>query len=518
MKVYGWIYTENEWIKVHIKNFDKKSGLTVYDPIGRSLTPNQGPIKRWYFSLKPGQIQYRCDDKNYKKNKGEWHEQWQNCSPKSHLEIYRCKDQTVHIADMVDKFGVVVEFQHSSISAEDVLSRETLYRQEHYSFDTATREWKISTGGMYWVIDATNSEWIKLENNKILIREKYSWWNFLTEPVFFDIGVGIACLDQRYFKTYQSKQEKYQRTTYFLCTYCSYEYFIKERFVLKEDFKFDHLKTLNNIDSSFTYTLGDASLSILENYLSHINPSSFHLLKAYSSIDIANAMAEYSETVRSHNLLVIKIHQMIEEIAVGSIGETESKDLIEQKIVKEQVLIGSYSESWKKIESLSSGNCYEVIVNPTEVIEKFKELKNEHIHVNNSCKIITHEYQTLIRLKDAYYQKEKQLEEERFEKKQLEQQRLEQKQLKHHIIDEPILHERKRHINNLKRPIIQKRDRLIAEVGPEENMMRAIKIATLDQKAVREWVQSNSYLSLSNKEQSENKTLKLYNEEESLLA
>jgi hypothetical protein len=202
MKVYGWIQSNEGWSKIHIKNYEKKACLEIYDPFGRILIAKQGSKHKWHFALKSGQTQYLCDSQSYKKNKCEWHELWQSYSPNYQLESYRYKDNIFHIADLIDKFGLIVEFQHSNISAADVSSREELYSNEHNYFDSVSKEWKISTGGMYWVIDATNSEWIKLETKKILIREKYSWWNFLTQPVFFDIGAGIACLDRRYYKAY----------------------------------------------------------------------------------------------------------------------------------------------------------------------------------------------------------------------------------------------------------------------------------------------------------------------------
>jgi hypothetical protein len=46
-------------------------------------------------------------------------------------------------------------------------------------------------------------------------------------------------------------------------------------------------------------------------------------------------MTEYLGLVRSHNRLVKKINQMIREIALGSEGQTESNDPIEQKTVKD---------------------------------------------------------------------------------------------------------------------------------------------------------------------------------------
>ena len=160
-KRYGWILRGTQPKRVHISEYSKLDG-EVRDDLGRLLVARQGPKITWHFAFYPGQVVFDCDRKGYKVGKTFWHEIWQSYSPSSQVEVYRWKnvgDITVcHIADLIDKEEYVVEFQHSSITLEDVRSREQVY------------------DNMYWLIDATNSEWIPLDG-KILVKQEHGWWN-----------------------------------------------------------------------------------------------------------------------------------------------------------------------------------------------------------------------------------------------------------------------------------------------------------------------------------------------------
>ena len=180
MKEFGWVVNEDLWSKIHISDLNKRQHRIVCDDLGRRLIPKQGNIKIWHFALHKEETQYHCDDKKYKCNKGDWHKAWQSYSPSSHIEVYKRvqkEDGSVicHIADMIDRHGNVVEFQHSNISIEDIESREEAY------------------GNMHWVVDATKSAKIKLTDDRILVKELESWWGLLSKPMFLDVGKGSIC-------------------------------------------------------------------------------------------------------------------------------------------------------------------------------------------------------------------------------------------------------------------------------------------------------------------------------------
>jgi hypothetical protein len=217
-KRYGWIVQDSSWKRIHISEYSKVDGQ-VRDDLGRLLVARQGSKMIWHFAFHPGQVIVDCDRRGYKDGKTSWHEVWQSYSPASHVEVYRWKaieSTTIcHIADLVDREGYVVEFQHSTITLEDIQSREQVYDR------------------MCWLIDATNAEWIPLED-KVLIKQRHSWWSHLTKPIIFDIGVGLAYIERNYFLTIEKSEGQYKQTHYYLCQFGSYDHFIRSRFVLKE--------------------------------------------------------------------------------------------------------------------------------------------------------------------------------------------------------------------------------------------------------------------------------------------
>lgn len=56
-----------------------------------------------------------------------WHRDWKNLFGADCSEIRLIKEKDYHIADVINKNGIVFEFQNSSISAEDILKREEFY-------------------------------------------------------------------------------------------------------------------------------------------------------------------------------------------------------------------------------------------------------------------------------------------------------------------------------------------------------------------------------------------------------
>lgn len=66
-----------------------------------------------------------------------WHLSWQNLCTKDSVEVVITKNDKKHIADIYDKKdGLVIEIQHSYISAEDIEERETFYEDMIWIIDT----------------------------------------------------------------------------------------------------------------------------------------------------------------------------------------------------------------------------------------------------------------------------------------------------------------------------------------------------------------------------------------------
>jgi competence protein CoiA len=56
-----------------------------------------------------------------------WHRDWKRTFGNDNSEIKVCKGETYHVADVINKNGIVFEFQNSAISAEMIIERENFY-------------------------------------------------------------------------------------------------------------------------------------------------------------------------------------------------------------------------------------------------------------------------------------------------------------------------------------------------------------------------------------------------------
>ena len=152
---------------------------------GSDLIAKCGTQKIWHWAHKGKR---NCD--HWWENETQWHRDWKDNFPKEWQEVVHLSDDgEKHIADVKTPNGLVVEFQHSAISAEEKLSRETFYKN------------------MIWVVDGLRLErdFPRFEkdnpgfqvwpNNKIY---KIYWAEFIfpklwlgrTVPVIFDWGYG----------------------------------------------------------------------------------------------------------------------------------------------------------------------------------------------------------------------------------------------------------------------------------------------------------------------------------------
>ncbi|HUS50231.1 MAG TPA: competence protein CoiA family protein [Candidatus Paceibacterota bacterium] len=124
-----------------------------------------GEIKTWHWAHKSN---IDCDD--WSEPESQWHINWKNEFPEKQQEVIIRN----HIADIKTKDGLIIELQHSPLSAEKIRDREEFY------------------GNMIWLLDG------KTIGKNLNLREKdygfsfrwkhppKSWWN-AKKPIYFDL-------------------------------------------------------------------------------------------------------------------------------------------------------------------------------------------------------------------------------------------------------------------------------------------------------------------------------------------
>lgn len=100
----------------------------------------------------------------------EWHRNWKNCFGAEFSEIRIEKDNAYHIADVINKNGIVFEFQNSSISAEIIKKREAFYGEK-----------------MIWVINGNSFK----DNFRIYEEEYLINWKFTILDEFGSVNYQI---------------------------------------------------------------------------------------------------------------------------------------------------------------------------------------------------------------------------------------------------------------------------------------------------------------------------------------
>jgi len=132
---------------------------------GEKLIPKCGTIKIWHWSHKSLRD---CDA--WAEGETKWHLDWKNKFPVEMQEVIIGK----HRADVKTSKGIVIEFQNSSISSEDIVKREEFY------------------GEMVWVLNGKklcSGLDLRRKNNIITFRWKHppkSWWNS-KKPICIDL-------------------------------------------------------------------------------------------------------------------------------------------------------------------------------------------------------------------------------------------------------------------------------------------------------------------------------------------
>jgi competence protein CoiA len=157
---------------------------------GGAVIAKCGPINAWHWAHKAAD----CD--TWAERFTQWHADWQELFPPDSREI------TIgnHRADVRSPTGLVIEFQHSALSADEIREREN-----HY-------------GRMLWVFDAVYAD----ETDRLDLRAKRGrdgseYWSFrwkhprrsilaCRRPVFLDLGGWSQNYDCRFHRLLELKR------------------------------------------------------------------------------------------------------------------------------------------------------------------------------------------------------------------------------------------------------------------------------------------------------------------------
>jgi competence protein CoiA len=119
----------------------------------------------------------------------EWHRAWKNQFPEDWQEIHhRAKDGEVHIADVKTAGGTVVEFQHSTISPQERMSREAFYDPMIWIVDGTRVKRDLSSfrDEIAYALkaDTKTRAWVLWDRASAIIER----WRGGTRPLFLDFG------------------------------------------------------------------------------------------------------------------------------------------------------------------------------------------------------------------------------------------------------------------------------------------------------------------------------------------
>jgi len=110
-----------------------------------------------------------CD--SFKESETEWHLNWKDKFPKECQEVIVTKNYKKHIADVRTKDGLVIEFQNSPISPQEIFSREHFWEN------------------MVWVVNGKT-----IGKNLTFYKQKFKWkwmprsWELARKKVYLDVG------------------------------------------------------------------------------------------------------------------------------------------------------------------------------------------------------------------------------------------------------------------------------------------------------------------------------------------
>lgn len=152
---------------------------------GADVVAKCGDLRVWHWAHRNVRT---CD--LWWESETEWHRAWKNEFPEGWQEVvHTAQNGEKHVADVKTEIGMVIEFQHSFLKADERAAREAFYRKMVWVVDGRRRKRDadqllkcIGTcvyGRPPFILYVTNGE------ECALLRD----WNSSPVPVYFDLGV-----------------------------------------------------------------------------------------------------------------------------------------------------------------------------------------------------------------------------------------------------------------------------------------------------------------------------------------
>jgi len=157
-----------------------ESNLSGFCPCcGAEVIPKCGEIKTWHWSHKSKD----CDP--WSEGMTQWHLDWQERFPKECREVTIERDGVVHRADVRLSNGLVIEFQHSPISPQEMREREEFYGNMIWVFD-ARKYQLVNITDSYIKVNRIKSDEIKTETRIFEWKHPHKSRLRAEKPVFLD--------------------------------------------------------------------------------------------------------------------------------------------------------------------------------------------------------------------------------------------------------------------------------------------------------------------------------------------
>lgn len=155
---------------------------------GAPMVAKCGDLRVWHWAHRGVRV---CD--KWWESETEWHRAWKNEFPVDWQEvIHLAQNGKKHVADVKTNSGMVIEFQHSFLKAEERAAREAFYRKMVWVVDGLRRKRDAAQllnciGPCVWgrppfILHVTDHE------ECALLRD----WNASTVPVYFDLGTRLG--------------------------------------------------------------------------------------------------------------------------------------------------------------------------------------------------------------------------------------------------------------------------------------------------------------------------------------
>ena len=150
---------------------------------GAEMVARCGDLKVWHWAHKSKRV---CD--HWWESETEWHRAWKDTFPTEWQEVVHFADDgEKHIADIRTPNGFVIEFQHSSIKAEEKLAREQFYKKMVWVVDGRRTKHDFSR------FDKNERYWQSWNDDETTYVHYPEWtlpkaWLNRTVPVIFDWG------------------------------------------------------------------------------------------------------------------------------------------------------------------------------------------------------------------------------------------------------------------------------------------------------------------------------------------